>query len=104
MMAYTSKYGTYPNCYFRVGKYLNGNLAIEIWSNEEGPIVKVTINPDIKIPKGYIAIKNYSENEGMVEWLQSTGIIVDEPTQIIRSGFIEIPVYALTEYGKDILR
>ena len=66
---YVSPYGNYEECYFQVGKYTNGNTAIEIWNNEDGPITKVTVNPDIKLPNDRIAIKDYSENEGMVDWL-----------------------------------
>lgn len=96
---YFSKYGTYENCQFMVGLYANGNLGIEIWSDEEGPITKVTVNPDIKIPTDRIAIKNYSENEGMVDFLVEEDLIEPDPVQIIESGFVTIPVHKLTTYG-----
>ena len=101
---YKSQYGEYHNCQFMIGYYENGNLGIEIWSDTEGPITKVTVNPDIKIPKDRIAIKNYSENEGIVDWLISEGIIEDTPVQIIPSGWIEIPVHKLTAKGLDITK
>ena len=94
---YKSKYGTYQNCVFVKGKYENGNLALQIISNEEGPITTVTINPGQKIPSSYIAIKNYSENEGMVEFLQSLGIIGTNIICIIPSGYVEIPVFEFNE-------
>lgn len=100
---YKSTYGSYDNCSFLVGYYENDNLGIEIWSDTEGPITRVTVNPDIKIPEDSIAIKNYSENEGMVDWLKSMSIIDDEPTDIIHSGWVDIPVHKLTAHGKKML-
>lgn len=100
---YKSKYGTYTDCMFMTGYYENGNLGVEIWSNSEGPITKVTVNPDVKIPTDKIAVKDYSENEGMVAWLKSMDIIKENPTNEIRSGWIKIPVYELTDHGKEML-
>ena len=100
---FKSKYGTYENCSFSAGYYPNGNIGIEIWSDSEGPITKVTVNPDVKIPADRIAIKNYSENEGMVDWLVSMNIIEKDTSTTIISGWVEIPVHMLTEYGKQML-
>lgn len=100
---FKSKYASYPDCFFTTGHYENGNLAVEVWSNEEGPITRVTVNPDIKIPTTHIAIKDYSENLGMVKAMKELGIIEGDPTQIIRSGWVEIPVYKLTSKGYEAL-
>lgn len=97
------KYMEAKNCYFIGGNYHNGNTGIEIWNDEEGPIAKVTVNPDVKIPKEFIAVKDYSENEGMVDLLKSIGIIDESPVHTIYSESVEIPVYALTSKGKEIL-
>ena len=100
---YKSKYGEYKNCFFQTGRYLNGNLAIEIWSNEEGPITKVTVNPDMKVSDDSIAVKDYSENEGMAAWLISEGIIEKDPLFMWPSGWVKIPIYSLTPHGKEML-
>lgn len=100
---YEGKYCRYDDCEFLLGHYSNGNLGIEIWSVDNGPITKVTVNPDIKIPEDRIAIKNYSENEGMVDWLISMSIIEDSPANVIHSGWIDIPVHRLTTHGKKVL-
>lgn len=100
---YEGKYGTYEDSIFQVGHYDNGNIAIELWSNSEGPISRITVNPDIPLPNDRIAIKNYSENEGMVDWLISMDIIEHDPITIIHSGWVEIPVHKLTKIGKEIL-
>lgn len=100
---YKSKYGEYKDCWFQVSSYAeNDNLAVEIWSAEEGPITRVTVNPGVEIPRTQIAVKDYSENEGMVDFLKSEGLIEDIPVIAIPSGWIEIPVYDLTDKGKEV--
>lgn len=98
---FKSRYGSYQNCYFVTSRYGNGNLAVEIWNNTEGPISRITTNPDIKIPVTHIAIKNYAENEGMVETMKKMGIIESDPTQIIRTGYVTVPVHKLTSLGYE---
>lgn len=99
---YTGPYESYENCEFSVGRYYNGNLGIEIWSPELGPITKVTVNPDIPLEDDRIAVKSYSENEGMDKFLISLGLIEDNPIKVVRSGFVNIPVHKLTDKGKEI--
>ena len=103
-MAFTfvSKYGSYENCEFVVDRYRsNGNLAIHIISPMEGPICNVTVNTDIKLSDDMIAVKDYSENEGMVEFLKREGLIDKRPDVLIPSGWVQIPIYHLTERGKQ---
>ena len=100
---YESKYGTYKESFFRVGHYENGNLAIEICSIEEGNITRVKVNPDIKIPQTQIAVKDYFENEGMVDWLISQDIIEQNPVKVVESGWVEIPIFNLTPTGIKML-
>ena len=101
---YTSKYGsTYEDCYFDTGYYENGNIAFYIMSQSEGPIIVPTVNPGIKLPPDRIAIKNYSENEGIIDYLISLDMIEHDPVQLIQSGWVEIPIHKLTPTGKEIL-
>lgn len=100
---YKSKYATYDRCIFQVGRYPNGNLAVEIWSQTEGPVNRVTVNPDVPLSDDMIAIKDYSENEGMVESMVELGIIIEPAFMTIQSGWVEIPVHMLTEKGKQML-
>lgn len=96
---FEGRYGTYYNCNFEVGRYSNGNIGITIFSNDVGPVTTVTVNPGYTINDDCIAIKNYSENTGMVDWLISKDLIESNPVMITRSGFVEIPVHKLTEKG-----
>jgi hypothetical protein len=82
-------------CNLRVGKYLNKNTAIELVSTETAEIkATATSNLDEVLPEGQVYIKDYSENEGMLEALQQEGIIGDI-ISVRRSGFVQIPVCTL---------
>jgi len=101
-------FGNPHECQFAIGEYGNGNLALEIigaegtkWEGE--PIARVTVNPDQAVPNDCIAIKDYSENEGMVEFCQNLGIIAERVTTI-SSGWVEIPVYKLSDAGLEIFK
>jgi hypothetical protein len=97
-------FGKTYTCQFAIGEYGNGNLALEIMgaegTNYEGePIARVTVNPGERVDDGRIAIKDYSENEGMVDTLLEMGIIKGDPLYTIPSGWVQIPVYELTDKG-----
>lgn len=101
---YKFTYQEYKNCWFSINRYPNGNIALEIWQDDYGPIVRVTVNPGVPLPEDYLAVKDYSENKGMTDFLQRLDIIVDAPVMSIPSGHVWIHVYRLTEFGKEILK
>lgn len=77
-------------------KYSNHRTAIELISVTDGyPVMVATVNvPDEILEDGEIIIKNYSENEGLLEFLQSNGIV--GPTKRhVRSGWVLLPVVDL---------
>jgi hypothetical protein len=101
---YKSRYESYPNCTFKTDKYHNGNLALQI-VDDEGLIATCTVNGRAVFTNGdIIGIKDYSENEGMVDFLKSIGIIEDRPTYKEISGFVTIPYFKLTESGKELFK
>lgn len=91
-------------CRFKTSRYLdNGNLALMmVDAEDEEPVCVATVNPGEKIADNYIAVKDYSENEGMADFLKKIGIIHPDPLKLIPSGWVAIPVYELTESGKDL--
>lgn len=98
-MTFKTKYATYENCEWSARQYGNGNLALQVVSEEDGPICVCTVNPGERVDDGRIAIKDYSENEGMVDTLLEMGIIKGDPLYTIPSGWVQIPVYELTDKG-----
>ena len=73
-------------------RYRNNNaLALELVETETGmPFMMCTVNTP-EISDGEVAIKNYSENEGVLDFLIKEGII-EPPHTFISSGFIRLPV------------
>lgn len=101
---YESMHASYPDCEIVKGRYAdNDNLCLTLFNNELGPIARITVNTDVKLPDDRIAIKNYSENEGMVAWLFKNNLIEKEPIRHVLQGYVEIPVHKLTDYAKNLL-
>lgn len=77
------------------GKYSNGNTALSVIDDDGLPIAKLTTNiEDINLKDGEVIIKNYSENEGVLQDLIDMGI-VNEPHLIIPSRFVEFNICKL---------
>lgn len=92
-MIYKSKYGTYDiELIFQRYKLLN--YRIELFSREQGPIAVATANFPGELNIDEVAIRNHSENEGILDWLLNNKIIA-APHYYIKSGFAEYPVCKL---------
>lgn len=63
----------------------------------EEPVCTASVNPPdgLKLPTGQIAIKDWSENEGVLPSLLATNWFKEEPVRIILSGHVEIYVLEL---------
>ena len=84
------------DCLVRKHEYDNGRVALQLVDAEDGsPIAKATVNlPDVPLGKNQVAIKDWSENEGMLDALVAAGVV--KPTgQTVRSGYVEVPVCEL---------
>lgn len=58
--------------------YENGRIAIILTHNELGKLMVASVNiPEIKLDKNQVLIKNYSENEGILDELINNKIIED---------------------------
>lgn len=94
-LEYKSLFTTYSKCFFKLKKYMNNRTCISLEDEQKGPVINITINiPDVKIPEGAVAIKNYSENEGILEWLEENGFI-KEIIGSIPYNWVSIPIVIL---------
>jgi hypothetical protein len=77
-------------CYLTTSQYPNGTTAIQLWSVVDGsPIATATCAIDQKPDSGCVFIKNYSENEGMLDALTKAGVI--GPVQrVINNGYVDV--------------
>jgi hypothetical protein len=74
-------------------QYGNGRIALMLKESTTGEaIATCTVNlPNSPMGENITAIKNYSENKGMLEWLVKEGIVRDTGNYV-SSGFINAPL------------
>lgn len=65
------------NCQVIKTKYAQGGaICLRLVSTENEPIATATVNvPEYKVRSGYLLIKNYSENQGILDALVEAGIV-----------------------------
>ena len=83
-----------PQCFFYISRNYAGTPYIGIAQQQDGgaePLVDVTVILKDEIPNGCIAVKDHSENTGLVDFLKSIGFITDV-VEKRPSGFVEIPI------------
>jgi len=84
------------DCCLKVGKYQNGNTRLELTDADSGePIAVATVNVDERLPSNEAFIKDYSENTGMVAFLQEHKIISTNKLCSVRTGYVTVDKYKL---------
>ena len=73
-------------------KYGNGQNAILLnYASNGQPYAVASVAIDQLLQSDEVAVKNYSENEGILKSLLKAGIIAT-PHRFISSGFVQIPI------------
>ena len=87
-----------------------GSKAIYLVDAADGePVATATVNVEgvsEKLPDREVLIKDYSENEGMLEALARAGLVEDTGRRV-RTGYVAVPVARLLypeEQGKEAQR
>lgn len=86
------------NVTVRLSKYHNGRTAIELYDAEDGSAyATASVNIDnVLLEDNEVLIKDYSENEGMLDFLIHNNIVT--PTvNGVHSGFVWIPIVILND-------
>lgn len=92
-------YGFYEDCFLVQERFVNNNsLCLSVWNEEDGPICTVNVNTD-GVTEGAIAVKTWSENEGIERVLRSIGLIGPAPVGYARFA-CDAPIYLI---DKDVL-
>lgn len=91
-----SPYGGEYELSLNFTKYKNGQTAIKLFDMTDGmPFATATVAvEDGLLKEGEVAIKDYSENEGILDTLITAGI-VDYPHAFIQSSFVKVPICKL---------
>lgn len=76
-----------------LGRYANGRLAIRLVDATDGqPVATCTVNlPNQVLEDGEIFVKDYSENAGMMDFLEENGIAKRTGVEI-GAGYVRVPV------------
>ena len=86
-----------------IGKYRNGRTALSYVSydedmgmNEQQCVASVNLpdNINVEFTDDTIAVKNYSENEGILDMMIAAGH-VSKPLLWVEQGFVKIPICKL---------
>jgi hypothetical protein len=75
-------------------QYENGRTAVRLLDNKKRPVCVATVNiPEIELPGSeYVLIKNFSENQGVLQLLKAAKYIqIIKPVQI--RGFVDNKVW-----------
>lgn len=93
---FTTKSGGSYQVFIELGKYRNGQTAVSLIDAEDGsPVATVTVCvPELSLDENEIIVKDYSENEGMLEFLLENNI-VEERSEFIDTGYVRCPVVKL---------
>lgn len=71
------------------------NTAIQLTDpTTSEPLLTVTSNTPVELPPGHIAVKNYSENTGILEDLIINGI-TSQPVGTIATGYTKLHIVKL---------
>jgi len=93
---FSSPYGEQFNISLVFGQYRNGQRAIEMIDEADGaPYAVATVAlVDEQLSADEVAIKNWSENQGVLESLIENEI-VSAPIRYVSSGFVQVPICKL---------
>ena len=88
--------------YYKTDIGTNERKAI-VLKNDEGVVATATVNmPDYPCGDDQIHVKDYSENEGMLQALIDNGIVDPIPIDNLGGKFVTIPLMNLTEKGMGL--
>ena len=90
-----------------IPRYYNNNrrALVLVSDSDHEPIITATVNLcDCFLHESDVFIKDYYEGEGMTDTLIKADIIHPNPTNTIRSGFVDISSYKLTETGLNLFK
>ena len=89
-------------CRLYLASYSDGNTALSMYDTEDGSAIAcvslnlVPVEPELLDDRALIYLKDYSENEGMLDLLIDEGI-VERPGRYRQSGYIEAPLVRIID-------
>lgn len=99
-MELMTKYGTYRDCFLKVGAYVADNSpTVEVWNHEDGPIVRLTVCvfEGAGDGTGFVDVNNAPY---ALDFIREYGLGVETGVKV-RSGYC---VYPQVKFDMDALR
>jgi hypothetical protein len=83
-------------CHLRRHEYQNGRPALQLVEARGGhPFATLTTNlPNAPCPPGHTFVKDWSENEGALQFLVDNGLVEDTGSRV-QAGFTQAPLVKL---------
>lgn len=95
IFSYNSPFGQRYLLFVRTETYQDGGVRIQLYDSSDGtPYATATARVEEKLKQGEVAIKSWSENEGILEFLVHNKI-VKEPHRFVESGYVKVPICEL---------
>ena len=91
-----TRFGLNETVRIQFARYPNGQLALQLVTEDGEPWLIATSATAFPVPDGCIAVKNWSENDGVPDILVRGGVIEGVPLASVASGFVSVPIYRLT--------
>lgn len=95
IFSFVSQFGERYLLFVRTETYNDGKIRIQLYDSKDGtPYATATARVEEKLEQGEVAIKDWSENEGILDFLVQNKI-VRSPHRFFSSGHVEIPICEL---------
>lgn len=104
-LAVKTKYADEHGCSVQAAEYVNGGLAIQLHTEDGERMLTASVfiegRSDKLLPFQFYS-KDWSENEGVVEWLKQSGIATGTG-RYVQTGFCEAELLELTAKYRKII-
>ena len=95
IFSFVSQFGERYLLFTRTETYKDGKIRIQLYDSKDGtPYATATASIKENLEQGEVAIKDWSENEGILDFLVQNKI-VKEPHRFVKSGYVKIPICEL---------
>jgi len=95
LYAYDSPFGSRYLVFIRGEKYPDGSPKIQLYDSSDGtPYAIATTKIQGVLQEGEVAVKDWSENEGMLNFLVENRF-VEKPHRFVEQGYVKIPICKL---------
>lgn len=95
IFSFVSQFGERYLLFIKRETYKEGGIRIQLYDSKDGtPYATATTSIQEDLESGEVAIKDWSENEGILDFLVQNKI-VKEPHRFAESGYVKIPICEL---------